>query len=72
MAEEKSRQIVIRPQADQDITEHTRYIARDNVEAGLRFYEATEETFQALVQISPISIFKKLLSGVQHSLERRP
>jgi toxin ParE1/3/4 len=48
MAGGKSRRLVIRPRADQDITEHARYIARDNVEEGLRFYEAVEETLQRL------------------------
>ena len=51
MAGGKSRRLVIRPQADQDITEHARYIARDNVEAGLRFYAAAEETLQTLVAL---------------------
>jgi len=42
MAGGKNRRVKIRPRADHDITEHAQYIARDNVEAGLRFYEATE------------------------------
>lgn len=59
MAGGKSRRIVIRPQADQDITEHARYIARDNVEAGLRFYAAAEETFQTLVTLSKMGRARK-------------
>jgi toxin ParE1/3/4 len=51
MAGGKSRRIVVRPRADQDLTEHAQYIARDNVEAGLRFYAAAEETFQALAAL---------------------
>ena len=59
MAGGKSRRLVIRPQADQDITEHARYIARDNVEAGLRFYEAAEETLQTLAAFSKMGRERK-------------
>lgn len=51
MAGGKSRRVVVRPRADRDLTEHAQYIARDNVEVGLRFYTAAEETFQALAAL---------------------
>lgn len=51
MAGGKNRRVVVRPRADQDLTEHAQYIARDNVEAGLQFYAAAEETFHALAAL---------------------
>ncbi|HKA56912.1 MAG TPA: type II toxin-antitoxin system RelE/ParE family toxin [Candidatus Binatia bacterium] len=51
MAGGKSRRIIIRPRADRDVTELARYIAEDNAEAALRFYEAAEESFNQLTRM---------------------
>jgi toxin ParE1/3/4 len=40
--------LALKPQADRDINNHFEYIARDNLEAAIRFYEATFRTFEAL------------------------
>ena len=43
------RRIVVRPAADRDLDEQAEYFAAHrNLETGLRFYRAAEETFQLL------------------------
>jgi toxin ParE1/3/4 len=51
MAGGKSRRIVIRPRADRDVTEQANYLALDSRDAALRFYAATDETFQQLANM---------------------
>jgi len=38
----------IRPQAEADLDDHARYIARDDLAAGLRLYDLAEETYEML------------------------
>ncbi len=41
--------ILVRPAADRDLDDQAEYLAdRQNLEAGLRFYRAAEETFRLL------------------------
>lgn len=40
--------LALKPQADRDITTHFEYIAKDNLEAAIRFYEATFRAFDVL------------------------
>src|SRR5258708_24374415 len=40
--------LALRPQADRDINNHFEYIARDNLEAAIRFYEAAFRAFDVL------------------------
>lgn len=42
------RRLAVRPLAKGDLDEQARYIARDNVEAALRFLDAAEEAFDHL------------------------
>jgi toxin ParE1/3/4 len=41
--------LALKPQADRDINTQFEYIAKDNLEAGIRFYEATFRTFEVLL-----------------------
>jgi len=40
--------VALKPQAERDINNHFEYIARDNLEAAIRFYEATFRAFDIL------------------------
>jgi len=53
--------LALKPQADRDITNHFEYIARDNLEAAIRFYEAAFRAFDVLLSnphIGPARDFK--------------
>lgn len=43
-----SYRLVIRPQADRDLDDHAMHIASDNLDAGLRFYDAARVTFDSI------------------------
>jgi toxin ParE1/3/4 len=47
-----TKRIVIRPRASQDIDEHFAYIAQNNSDAALRFFDAVRQTFAKLAQMS--------------------
>ena len=53
--------LALKPQADRDITNQFDYIAKDNLEAAIRFYEAAFRTFDVLLtnpHIGPARDFK--------------
>lgn len=41
--------LALKPQADRDINNQFEYIAKDNLEAAIRFYEAAFSTFDVLL-----------------------
>jgi plasmid stabilization system protein ParE len=41
--------LALKPQADRDINNHFEYIAKDNLDAATRFYEATFRAFDVLM-----------------------
>ena len=41
--------LALKPQADRDINNHFEYIAKDNLEAAIRFYEAAFRAFEVLL-----------------------
>lgn len=45
-----TRRIVIAPRASQDIDEQFAYIAQDNFDAALRFFDSTRLTFSQLAK----------------------
>jgi len=47
-----TKRIVITPKASQDIDEHFAYIAQNNSDAALRFFDAVRHTFAKLAQMS--------------------
>ncbi len=49
-----TRQIVIRPKASDDLDEQFAYIAKDNMDAALRFFDATRETISQLAKMPGI------------------
>jgi len=49
-----SRRIVIRPRASVDLDEHFTYIAQNNFEAALGFFDAARQTFSQLAQMPGI------------------
>jgi len=46
-----SHHIIIRPRADRDLDEHAAFIARDNLDAGRRFYDAAAQAFEQLAMM---------------------
>ncbi|MGK7921217.1 MAG: type II toxin-antitoxin system RelE/ParE family toxin [Trichodesmium sp.] len=46
-----TRRIVIRPKASHDLDEQFAYIAEDNIDAALRFFDATRETISQLAKM---------------------
>ncbi len=57
--EEVKRRLVVRPLAKRDLDEQARYIARDNVEAALRFLDAAEGAFDRLRSLPEIGKVRK-------------
>ncbi|MDY7002568.1 MAG: type II toxin-antitoxin system RelE/ParE family toxin [Cyanobacteriota bacterium] len=49
-----TRKVVIRPKASDDLDEQFAYIAEDNMDAGLRFFDATRETISQLAKMPGI------------------
>ena len=52
--------LALRPQADRDINNHFEYIAKDNLEAAMRYYEAAFCAFDVLLtnpHIGPVREF---------------
>jgi toxin ParE1/3/4 len=43
------RRLALKPQADRDLNNHFEHIARDNLEAAIRFYEAAFRAFDVLL-----------------------
>ncbi len=59
--------ILRRPKAAQDAEQIADYIARDSLEASVRFLENTESTIRFLAEFPAIgSLFKTKLSGVKN------
>lgn len=52
-----TRRIVIRPRASFDIDEQFAYIAVNNFDAALRFFDAARQTFSQLAQMPGIGSF---------------
>jgi toxin ParE1/3/4 len=61
--------IIIRPRADRDLDDHAEYIARDNLEAARRFYDAAAKAFEQLVVLpemgSPQTFRNPALTGLR-------
>ena len=57
--EEVKRRLAVRPLAKGDLDEQARYIARDNVEAALRFLDAAEAAFDRLRSLPEIGKARK-------------
>lgn len=49
-----TRRIVIRPRASVDLDEQFAYIAANNFDAALKFFDATRQTFSQLAQMPGI------------------
>jgi len=52
--------LALKPQADRDIDNHFEYIAKDNLEAAIRYYEAAFRAFAVLLvnpHIGPVREF---------------
>jgi toxin ParE1/3/4 len=55
--------VSVSPRADKDIDEQFDYIAQDNLDAAVRFYAATHETFKILAgfpEMGTIREFKRI------------
>jgi toxin ParE1/3/4 len=48
--------LVVRPKAQGDIDDHAEYVARDSLDAAMRFLAATEQTFDLLRTMPEIGI----------------
>ena len=63
------RRVIIRPRADRDLDEHAAFIARDNLEAGRRFYDAAAQAFEHLAimpEMGSLRIFRNpALAGLR-------
>jgi toxin ParE1/3/4 len=61
--------VIIRPRADRDLDEHAAFIARDNLEAGRRFYDAAAQAFEQLAMMpemgSPRIFRNPVLAGIR-------
>jgi toxin ParE1/3/4 len=68
-AKEMTRHIIITPRASQDIDEHFAYIAQDNFDAALRFFDSARLTFSQLAKTpgmgSPFQIINPRLVGLR-------
>lgn len=53
------RRLVIRPRAKADLDEQSRYIARDSLDAALRFLDAAESAFDRLQALPEIGRSRK-------------
>ena len=64
-----SQRIIIRPRADRDLDEHAEFIARTNLEAARRFYDAAAEAFGQLAVLpemgSPQTFRNPVLTGLR-------
>jgi len=64
-----TKRIVITPRASQDIDEHLAFIAQNNSDAALRFFDAVRETFAKLAQMSgmgrPYPVTNARLEGLR-------
>lgn len=49
-----TKRIFISPRASQDIDKHFAYIAENNLDVALRFFDATRQTFAKLAKMSGI------------------
>ncbi len=61
--------IIIRPRADRDLEDHAAFIARDNLEAGRRFYDVAAQAFEQLAMMpemgSPRTFRNPALAGLR-------
>lgn len=55
-----TKRIIITPKASSDIDEHFTYIAQDNVQAALQFFDATRETFAQIARLPGIGSLYQL------------
>ncbi|HEY9603482.1 MAG TPA: type II toxin-antitoxin system RelE/ParE family toxin [Allocoleopsis sp.] len=64
-----TKRIVITPRASQDIDEHFAYIAQNNSDAALRFFDAVRQTCARLAQMSglgrPYPVTNPRLEGLR-------
>jgi toxin ParE1/3/4 len=51
--------IVVRPKAEADLNEQARYIARDSLDAALRFWDAAESAFDRLLSFPEIGTSRR-------------
>ena len=64
-----TRKIVIRPRASKDLDEEFAYIAENNIDAALRFFDATRESISQLAKMpgigSPCEVKNQSLAGLR-------
>jgi toxin ParE1/3/4 len=64
-----TKRIVITPRASQDIDEHFTYIAQNNSDAALRFFDGVRQTYAKLAQMSgmgrPYPVTNPRLEGLR-------
>ncbi|HEY4591728.1 MAG TPA: type II toxin-antitoxin system RelE/ParE family toxin [Thermoanaerobaculia bacterium] len=51
--------VVVRPKAEADLNEQARYIARDSLDAALRFWDAAESAFDRLLSFPEIGTSRR-------------
>jgi toxin ParE1/3/4 len=67
-----TKSIVITPRASQDLDDHYAYIAQNNSDAALRFFDATRQTFVKLAQMSGMGSFYPVKNSRLDGLRRLP
>ena len=64
--------IVVQPDADDEIDEIARYIARDNLEAGKRFYDAVEDALEKLARMPGMGAIREVRKPALQGLRSWP
>lgn len=67
-----TKSIIIAPRASQDIDEHFAYIAQNNSDAALRFFDATRQTFARLAQMPGMGRLYPVQNSRLEGLRRFP
>lgn len=67
-----TKSIIITPRASQDLDEHFVYIAQNNPNAALRFFDATRQTIARLAQLSGIGRLYPVRNSRLDGLRRFP
>ena len=67
-----TKSIIIAPRASQDLDEHFVYIAQNNPNAALRFFDTTRQTIARLAQMSGIGRLYPVQNSRLEGLRRSP
>ena len=67
-----TKRIVITPRASQDLDENCAYIAQNNLDAALRFFDAARQTFARLAQMSGMGRLYPVQNPRLEGLRRLP